>query len=299
VQIHCGDAMALLPATSLRTMIRPFDHVFADLPYSRRVHAKAVSCANDGQAAAAAGERVRVRDLGFGYLTPQLRRYTAQACAAATGYSLLYSDLQSAAWLRIACQAAGAEYVREVPWVRWSMAQLSADRPPSGAEMILLVHGQDIGPRGGVRPRPKVWYGPGWLTAFDHVCMRGSDKHPTEKPLAQALDFVHMFSRPGEIIYVPCSGSGSVELACAMLGRAAVGVELQPEHHERSTARLAAWVERRELSPRDGEQLARWRQALDARAAHIAGLVGDHKKQAIRCLDAMAEDRMVLGSLLK
>ena len=304
ILIH-GDSTQLFAPEACQA----FDVLLTDPPYSAHTHENAVSCWAKGEAAKGAV----ARDFGFDPLTDSLRRYLASVAASVRRWSIMYSDLESAEQLMQGIEVAGGERIRQIPWIRWSMPQLSADRPPQGAEMLVIAHAQDIGPQGGRKPRSKAWNGPGWLTHLEHACLRGRNKHPTEKPLDQALDLVHWFSRPGEAVFDPCAGSGVVGVACALLGRTYVGCELQPEHATAAQARIAE-AQAYRLSDRDSDRLARWVAGIEERIAKASGiLAGDQAKQAgwtaanpgeplpkrltgsvqnVRCLDAMRIDML-------
>jgi DNA methylase len=213
--------------------------MITDPPYREHVHKKAVSQSLKGG--------VRERNFGFEHLTPALRRHTARIAATVRRWSVIYSDIESLTWWRISLQAAGAKYVRPVPWVRWSMPQLSGDRPPTGCEMITVAYGSAKG--------KKSWNGPGNLTALAHKCLRGAEKHKAEKPLDQALDLVNWFSEPGECVVDPFAGSGTIGVACALLGREYYGIELDPVWAEAARKRIAAADT---LNDRDQERLSRW-----------------------------------------
>jgi len=295
-----------------RTVVSPadcqeFHALLTDPPYSPETHAKPVSCS-----------RIRgatERDFGFAPLDTDLLEYLAACAAQVAGWAVMYSDLESAADLARACEGAGAERVRMIPWVRWSMPQLSADRPPQGAEMLVLLHGQDVGSRGGRKPRPKSWYGPGWLTHLAHGCMRGHDKHPTEKPLDQSLDLVHWFTTPGETVFDPCAGRGGLGVACALLGRGYVGCEIQAEHAVIGQERIRL-ARSKVLSTRDDDRVERWSASVQERILKAEGILADEQAkigrwqlkhpgepvpdrltpsvQNIRCLDAMRRDLLMV-----
>lgn len=236
--ILCGDALTCVPLADVATC----DVMITDPEYSAHTHASAVS--------ASAKRGTRKREFGFEAMTPLSRGWLAAAAGAVKRWSILYSDVEESWRLREACEESGAEYVRTVPWVRWSMPQISGDRPPQGFEHVLVLHA----------PGKKHWNGPGNLVALDHTRLTGEDKHRAEKPLDQALDLVSWFSDPGECVFDPRAGAGTVGLACRLLGRDFVGVERQPEWAERGRARLAA-----ELSERDTDRLGRWAAAAMAR----------------------------------
>jgi hypothetical protein len=244
-----GDAAELVPFEQ----IAECDVMLTDPEYSRHTHQSAISCCVDSP------HGTRPRDFGFAHMTPRSRRWLARAAASVKRWSVMYSDVEGSTWLRIACQAAGLEYIRTVPWVRWSMPQLTGDRPPQGFEHVCVFHRQHHGPRGGVKSVAKHWNGPGNLTALNHKCLRGEDKHSAEKPLDQALDLVAWFSDPGECVFDPRAGSGTIGLACALLGRSYVGVEQDREWADRASMRLEA-----PLSDRDQTRLERWAASVVA-----------------------------------
>jgi DNA methylase len=215
----------------------PPDVMIVDPPYASHVHESAVSQSIGGGS--------RSRDLGFEHLSAVLRRRIARLAALTKRWSVIYTDLESMAWWRISLQAAGATYVRAIPWVRWSMPQLSGDRPTTGCEMLVITYGSGKG--------RKHWNGPGNLLSFEHTCLRGEGKHKTEKPLDQLLDLVSYFSDRGENVFDPCAGSGTTGLACKLLDRQFVGLEIDPIWVEFANARLT-----RELTKRDQTRLDRW-----------------------------------------
>lgn len=232
-----------------------------DPPYAPRVHSGMASCAAHGKR-----KGVRQRDAGFAALTPELRAYLADAAAVATGWSLVYSDLEGAgAWAAVLPRHVRTVVLAEAdepppwefPWVRWSMPQLSGDRPCQGSEAIVLGHG----------PGRMHWGGPGNLMALAHKAERGDDKHPTAKPLDQALDLVAWFSDPGDLWYDPCAGRGTFGVACAMLGRNYFGCEIDSAEAAKGAARIEAsrWGE---LNDRDRERFQRWLASIGIKPAN-------------------------------
>jgi site-specific DNA-methyltransferase (adenine-specific) len=248
------DCMSITPEWASQ-----FACLITDPPYSRHVHSNTIS--------QSAGGGTRERDLGFGYLTPKLRRHVAKVAASVQRWAIIYSDVESSTWLRISCEVAGSEYVRTIPWVRWSMPQLSGTVPPQGFEHLLAFHAQHVGKRGGRRPKGKEWAGPGNLTALraetpeelDQTCLRGDTKHKAEKPLDQALELVSWFSKPGEFVLDCFAGSGVFGLACALLDRHYVGFELDPKWAEIATLREQI----ANISTADIERVTRWVTAPD------------------------------------
>jgi len=266
--------ITLVHGSCIAYPVQRFDVVITDLPYSEHVHKSAMSCAANSPG----GKGAHARDLGFVHLDSPLREYAAAVSAAARRWTVLYSDCESAMSLVGRCVEHGAEYVRPIPWIRWSMPQLSADRPPQGFEMLVLLHGKQV---------RKHWNGPGWLTHLDHLCLRGEGKHKAEKPLDQALDLVSWFSEPGEHVTDLTFGSGTVAKACQLLGREFTGWELDAKWHAHAVERLAA-----PLPPRDAERFDRWVQSELDTIAKCARILAKNPEsvQARRCYDVAVRD---------
>jgi site-specific DNA-methyltransferase (adenine-specific) len=269
-----GDAMVLQSAIQHKSAMaidmaafraNPPDCTIVDPPYSKHVHKSAISQSVEGG--------TRSRNLGFDHLSPKLRRRICAFAAATRRWSCIYSDVESLTWWRLSLEAAGAQYIRSIPWVRWSAPQLSGDRPPTGCEMLIVAHGA-----GATKIR---WNGPGNLLSFQHTCLRGAEKHKAEKPLDQLLDVVTYFSDAGEQVFDPCSGSGTTGTACAILGRRFVGLEIDVHWVEYANRRIrgACGVPGAygvpdgatfDLDDRDKKRLEKWRASAAEQLADKA-----------------------------
>ena len=261
-----GDSTTLSPSD-----VASCDVMIVDPPYSEKVHKSAVSVTGSG------GElyNTRKREFGFDSLETggKLFQFVARSSALVKRWSVIYSDIESTHHFREACQESGATYIRTIAWIRWSMPQLSGDRPPSGREDLLIFHGgyPGMSEEEGYPPVSdlalfyskqtkgrKAWNGPGNLTHLNHKCLRGDGKHRAEKPLDQCLDLVEWFSDEGETVLDPCAGSGTVGLACAILGRSYVGFELDPAWATFARQRIEAFKASGALSDRDKDRLGRY-----------------------------------------
>jgi hypothetical protein len=225
--------------------------VITDPPYSPHVHENMTSVGVVGLGGGGMGSHAR--DPGFEAIDDELRIAIGALVAGAKRWGVVFSDFEGAyLWQVGACfpwgatpapSKFGAEYVRTVPWVRWSQPQLSGDRPPTGAEAVLHFHATRA-------DRVRMhWNGPGSLTHYARRCMRGADKHPTEKPIDLMLDLVSWFSDPGECVLDPCAGAGTTGIACRLLERDAVLVE--------KDARWATHAQGRASSPLTARDLVR------------------------------------------
>lgn len=230
-----------------------WDHIITDPPYSPKVHKKAATMR---------GGKAGKNDLGFEHLTPLLRASIARRVALSKSWSVIFSDWEGLGAWRRDIEESGGEWVRVIPWERWSMPQLSGDRPTSGSEAVIIAHG------GG----KKSWNGPGNLTGFHQKAMRGKDKHKTQKPLDLMLQIVHHFTEPGARIFDPCAGRGTTVLAAKLLGRSASGTEIDREEAIKAGLRLQA------PTAQDAEQAARWKVLLDEIEADKARCSAHTKK---------------------
>ena len=197
-----------------------------DPAYSEHVHKNATTSLLGGGGA-------RRQDLGFGHLTRDDRDYLRLIASVIQGHSVFFADFEgSFDWIR-EDRPKNLEYLRAVPWVRWAQPQKSGDRPGQGFEMTIWFH-----PKG-----RKQWWGHGGWTHWGDKCLRGKkdvDKHATQKPLPLITRLVSAVSRPGGLVVDACGGWGTTALACRILGRRCLCVEVNPDHCERARERLAA-----------------------------------------------------------
>ncbi|VXC84219.1 DNA methyltransferase [Sphingomonas sp. 8AM] len=66
----------------------------------------------------------------------------------------------------------------------------------------------------------------------------GNRLHPTQKPVEALTPLVEAFTRRGDLVLDPFSGSGSTLAAARALGRDWVGVELDASHYRTAARRL-------------------------------------------------------------
>ncbi len=277
-----------------------FDTLICDPPYSPHVHE---SCASVGVVGGGLG--AHARDLGFTSLSDALRAQVALCAGSVKRWSAIFSDVESTHLWREACTN-GPEYIRPIPWIRWSQPQLSGDRPCTILEIVSIFHAQAHGARGGVKPIAKHWNGPGnimpsvsreLLAPLTDRALRGAGKHPTEKRLSQLLELVSWFSDPGEAVIDLCAGSGSAGVACRLLGRDFVGVELDQEWAERAQRRVSV----AQLSPRDRADAEEWCSRVLAEATeHVerpAAADGSDRNTRERAERRLADVETVMGTL--
>jgi DNA modification methylase len=67
----------------------------------------------------------------------------------------------------------------------------------------------------------------------------GNRAHPTEKAVGILKPIIEAFSKPGDIVLDPFSGSGSTAVAAALSGRRYIGIELEEHYCRHARNRLA------------------------------------------------------------
>jgi hypothetical protein len=285
IEVIHGDALDF-DARTLAT----FQVQISDPPYSPNVHEDATSN-NRGVVG------VVSRDLGFEPLTDELRNQLAFAASCVSRWSLIFSDLEGCHLWRDAADAAGAEYVRTVPWIRWSQPQLSGDRPPTVAEYVNVFHAMRHGTRGGRSPLAKHWNGPGSFEGgyFSRRCMRGKEKHATEKPLDLMLDAVCYYSDPDDAVIDLTGGRGTTAVAARLLDRHCVAVEL-----DKREAKLALERATGPLSARDRNRAEEWCVSVHEEASRVPLPVKDDESDVRtweRAQRRLADVARVMGAL--
>lgn len=275
------------------------DLYYADPPYSEHVHTKSVSARTKGRPSVK-------RDYGFEHLSPELRRHMAKQAAHSKGWALIYSDIESSHLWRRSCAVAGAEYVRSVPWIRWSQPQKSGDRPTCGAEMLSLFWGPGRG--------RKSWNGPGGLIELTHECdppdvyalrhkglrqSKSAPKYSAEKPLDQNLDIISWFSLPGQVVVDGTLGAGTSAVAAFLLDRTFLGFENKPEAFDLASARLEQ-ARAGKFTDRDRERVQRYVVTAREETAQIPDPKGDKTKLRTweRAQRRLADAEMVAQKVL-
>jgi DNA modification methylase len=242
------DGLPSLPADSV-------DVVATDSPYDKATHGKqrrgiAGDYVEPTRPGATRAQRVRNVSLGFEPLTPEQMTALARHYARISRrWVLNFCSLEMISDWKRELEAAGLEYVRSCIWHRLNcMPQRTGDRPAQAAEAIVVAH----------RPGKKRWNGRGshgWFdfsfgpeddlgdVVFDDaiVLNRGQERqrfHTTQKPIKLMQKLVALFSDPGELVLDPFAGSGTTGIACVTLGRAFLGMELDPRYAEVANWRI-------------------------------------------------------------
>ena len=68
---------------------------------------------------------------------------------------------------------------------------------------------------------------------------RGTQLHPTQKPVALMRWIVDRYTQPGDLVLDPYMGSGPIARACKDTGRRYIGIEIEERYCEIAVKRLA------------------------------------------------------------
>ena len=119
-------------------------------------------------------------------------------------------------------------------WIVWSKAQDNrwADNPRSLAEVAWTNCHRHVALWN------CFWAGSPLYRAHE----RGTQLHPTQKPLSLMRWIVERNTKPGDLVLDPYMGSGPVARACLDLGRRYVGVDIVPEYCDVAISRLSQGV---------------------------------------------------------
>jgi site-specific DNA-methyltransferase (adenine-specific) len=237
--LYLGDCLEILPT------LPKVDAVITDPPYSARTHSKART--NKAETARSTYTQGASRFIDFAFMEDAAFEKTAR---------LLLSMTRR--WVVMTCDHRHAaltfdwpEHVRLGAWVKVGpMPQISGDRPGSGHESVLILHGAG----------PKRWGRGGGAAIWIEPPVKTGTDVATQKPLPLVRRFVADFSEPGEIVLDPFMGSGTVGMACADLGRSFIGVEREPRHFDVACRRIEEAQKQQPLIPHEPakshEQLA-------------------------------------------
>jgi site-specific DNA-methyltransferase (adenine-specific) len=142
--------------------------------------------------------------------------------------------------MRAALESAGRYVFHPVPVVIPGMTvRMCGDGPSSWAVWMLVA-----------RPKAKEFSSWGALPGA-YVIRKEGGQTPTiagAKPISLMIGLVRDYTRPGDFVCDPCTGTGTTLLAAEMLGRNSVGAEIDADTHAMAVKRLTGAREQTELA---------------------------------------------------
>lgn len=128
--------------------------------------------------------------------------------------------------------AAGFDVKAQIVWAK-SRAAIGRGHYHHGHEPAFYAT------RKGKKPK---WHGPALSTLWEIGHTRSHTGHSTQKPVEAMRRPILALSAPGDVVFEPFSGSGTTLIACEMVGRTCVAIELSPEYCDVAATRWARWT---------------------------------------------------------
>jgi DNA modification methylase len=204
-QVIQGDCKAVLPSFPSESV----DFVLTDPPYLGRYKDRyGRTLANDDDPAAVVGAYAEL----YRVLKPN------RFCISFYGYPKL--DAFVHAWTE-----AGFDTVGHIVWPKPYVSSMRFVAVAHESAYVLA------------KGRPQKPARP--LTDVQPWEYTGNRAHPTEKAIGVLLPLIRKFSRAGDLVLDPFSGSGSTLVAAALSGRRYVGIDLEAKYVNLARRRLA------------------------------------------------------------
>lgn len=139
-------------------------------------------------------------------------------------YAICFAGWSALPQFTAAWEAAGLRIVSQIVWQkRYASRRGFTEYRHESA--YVLAKGRPAQPK---QPLPSVM---DWVYS-------GNRRHPTEKAVEILAPLVRCFSRTGDLVCDPFSGSGSTSVAAALNGRDYLGIELDPAHVTTARVRM-------------------------------------------------------------
>ncbi len=240
-RLLCGNA---LDAASYETLLgeERAAAVFTDPPYNVPIngHVSGKGRARHREFAMASGEMDEAAFTAFllGWMK-LVRSYTAEA-----GVLFTCMDWRHLSETTTALTQAGDELINLCVWVKSNGGMGSLYR--SRHELVLVSRPRGTQHQNNVqlgvygRNRTNVWHYPGVNSFAGRARTRGTDVHPTVKPIRMVADAVLDVTSRGDIVLDPFCGSGTTILAAERTGRRGYGIELDPLYVDLAVRRWQA-----------------------------------------------------------
>lgn len=140
-------------------------------------------------------------------------------------YAVCFAGWSALPQFTAAWEAAGLRIVSQIIWQKRYASRKSFTEYRHESAFV-LAKGRPAKP---THPLPSVM---DWVYS-------GNRRHPTEKAIEIITPLIRSFSKPGDLVCDPFSGSGSTSVAAALNGRQYLGIDIDAQHVATAKARLA------------------------------------------------------------
>jgi site-specific DNA-methyltransferase (adenine-specific) len=219
-----GDSLKIMPT------LGRVDHIVCDPPYEQSLH----DAKNSGSRRIRTDGRDEIKGLDFAPIDEIRAAVVDISSRICDGWFVAFCTVEGTAKWADAINPSPMKYKRACIWIKPdSTPQLNGQCPAQGAECFVTAWAGTGYSR---------WNGGGKRGVYTHLT-NPSDRdggHPTEKPWRLFADILKDFTMPGQLILDPFMGSGTTLVACAKLGRAGIGIELDPAYFDIACRRVEA-----------------------------------------------------------
>jgi site-specific DNA-methyltransferase (adenine-specific) len=221
IDLRCGDWRDVLAD------VEECDALIVDPPYGARTHAGHDAGVN-GHIGAGKDSATR-RQLNYAAWTPaDVREFVEHWSPRTRGWFCAMTSHDLIPVYYNALEAAGRYVFAPVPCVIRAMTvRLGGDGPSSWAVYMVVA-------------RPKTREFATWGTLPGAYVVNRDPGHIGGKPRALMELIVRDYSRPGDLVVDPCAGMGTTLRAAELLGRRAIGAEVDPATHAKAIGQ-APW----------------------------------------------------------
>ena len=217
--LYLGDCLSVMGQLSA------VDHVISDPPYEDELH-------NAMGKIRRADGREMVRSLGFAGVNAGRSEISQSCVRISSGWVILFTLAEGVRAWRDDLQGSGAKWDTTCFWVKPDASpRFNGQGPARGAECFVTCWAGK-----GYRH----WNAGGKRGVYTH-CVNGPKRHgahPTEKPVSLMSEILSDFTSPGHTILDPFMGSGTTIVACHKLGRAGIGIEIDPDYFDIACKRV-------------------------------------------------------------
>lgn len=140
-------------------------------------------------------------------------------------YAVCFAGWSALPQFTAAWESAGLRIVSQIIWQKRYASRKSFTEYRHESAFV-LAKGNPAKP---ANPLPSVM---DWVYS-------GNRRHPTEKAVEIIAPLIRCFSKPGDLVCDPFSGSGSTAVAAALNGREYLGIDIDPKHVATAKTRLA------------------------------------------------------------
>ncbi len=166
---------------------------------------------NDGQE--------MIQDLGFDGINASRAEVSSLVVSVCSGWAILFTLAEGVRAWRDDLQASGAKWDTTLAWVKPDASpRFNGQGAARGFECAITAW---------CGPGYRTWNGGGRRGVFTHcVNTARQGEHPTEKPVPLMRELVALYTNHGQTILDPFMGSGTTGVACGLLGRRFIGIEM-------------------------------------------------------------------------